>query len=268
MNSERHRINLATIVSIALAAFALQPVAHEVVGHAVTAWLTGTKIILISSTAMQTEGGGRIIPASGPLANVVFGIAAYLAFRRISRFSAARLFLWIFAFANLFIGTGYILFSGVMNFGDAAAVIAGLRPAWLYRVALVAIGAWGYRFCAALAARDMADLVGNGSIRPEDVGRMLYAPCVAGAVLYVVASFFNPVGPSLILYDGVSSACGIAVGLLLVPGIVHRSSKALAAPLLSPSANPVSIPFRGAWLVVAFISSFLFIFFLGRGIRP
>lgn len=265
-HSER-RLDIATTVSIALPAFALQSVAHEVLGHAVTAWLSGVKVILITSTTLQTQGGSRIIPASGPLANLAFGIAAYLAFRRIPRFSAARFFLWIFAFANLFIGTGYILFSGVTNFGDAAFVIAGCKPAWLYRAALIVFGAWGYRFSVGLAVRDTLGLIRNGSLLVEDVGRILYSACLAGSLLYVVASIFNPVSPSLILYDGVSSACGVAVGLLFIRGAVARLSKSVPAPSPSgPTHN--AIPFSAAWLIFASISTVLFIIFLGRGIRP
>lgn len=267
-SSTTQRLNIATIACIALPAFALQPVAHEILGHAVTAWLTGARVVLITSTALQTQGGSRLVPASGPLANLLFGVLGYIALHCISRFSAARFFIWIFTFANLFIGTGYILFSGVTNFGDSAVVISGLKPAWLYRTALILFGAWGYRFSVGLAVRDTLGLIGNGSLRSEDIGRILYPACIAGSVLYVAASVFNPISPSLILYDGVSSACGIALGLLFVPPLVARLSKSLPTP--PPSGHSVvrSIPLRPMWIVLASASTILFIFFLGRGIRP
>jgi hypothetical protein len=41
---------------------------------------------------------------------------------------------------NLFEAGGYFLFSGIGNIGDWAAVVAGWRPAWAWRVALVALG--------------------------------------------------------------------------------------------------------------------------------
>jgi hypothetical protein len=261
--SEQQGFSLVTIVAVAIPAFALQPFAHEVLGHAVTAWATGARVILISSTAMQTGPGGRIIPASGPLANLFLGALGYVALRRIPRFSALRLFLWIFTFANLFIGTGYILFSGLTNFGDSAAVIAGLKPAWLYRTALIVFGAFGYRFSVGLAARDTLGVIRNGSLSTENFERLCYASCAAGSVLYIAASTLNPVSRSLILYDGVSAACGIAVGLVLLPGIVNQYAKRLDAA----GASETSLPFSVAWIIFGFVSAALFIVFLGRGIR-
>ncbi|MFZ0213152.1 MAG: hypothetical protein WAL55_10610 [Candidatus Acidiferrales bacterium] len=261
-------LNTATIISIAIPAFALQSVAHEICGHGVTAWLTGAKVTLITSTALQTQGGSRLVPTSGPLANLFFGALAYIVLRRIPRFGAARFFLWIFAFAHLFIGTGYILYSGVINFGDSAYVIAGLQPAWLYRFALILFGAWGYRFSVGLAVRDTLGLIHNGSLLREDVLRLVYPSCLAGALLYIIASVFNPVSPSLILYDGVSMAAGIAFGFLLIPRVVERlSSKAAPAVASAGQSNPTAIPFSAAWTVFGAISAVLFIIFLGHGIR-
>lgn len=45
---------------------------------------------------------------------------------------------------NLFSGTGYFFFSGVANFGDWAAVIAGLEPYWMWRLGLVVLGVVTY----------------------------------------------------------------------------------------------------------------------------
>src|ERR1700684_2663648 len=70
------RINIFTVASIGIFAFGLEPVVHEVLGHAVVCWLTGGKVILISSTALQTASASRLVPAAGPLANILFGLAA------------------------------------------------------------------------------------------------------------------------------------------------------------------------------------------------
>jgi hypothetical protein len=45
---------------------------------------------------------------------------------------------------NLFDGTGYFFFSGVTDFGEWAAVIAGLPAHWLWRTLLVAVGVASY----------------------------------------------------------------------------------------------------------------------------
>lgn len=264
----RDRLSIATIVCIALPAFGLESVAHEVLGHTVTAWLTGVKVVLISSTLLQTQGGNRLVPASGPLANLLFGVLAYLALRRMRQMSAARLFLWLFAFANLFLCFGYILYSGVIDFGDAAYVIAGLRPAWLYRAGLILLGVCGYEYSMRLAVRDLLGFVRGGSLLREGVPRILYVSCLSGGLLYVVASAFNPISPSLILYDGVAAAFGVAFGLVRAARVVQGLSKDL--PAVSGAEQPAlsAIPFSAAWVAFGSIFAVLFVFFLGRGIRP
>src|ERR1700689_3966035 len=67
----RSRINIFTVVSIGIFAFSLEPIVHEILGHAVVCWLTGGKVILISSTALQTASASRLVPA-----NILFGLAA------------------------------------------------------------------------------------------------------------------------------------------------------------------------------------------------
>jgi hypothetical protein len=190
----RSRINTLTVVSIGIFAFGLEPIVHEILGHAVVCWLTGGKVILISSTALQTASASRLVPAAGPLANILFGLAALALLRFLTtqqnanaraqtgvsanttaaapaafgvpRISLTLLFLYFFAFANLFLATGYILYSGLINFGDLAAVINGLRPAWLYRAALVIIGALGYRYGIAQAAHCLAQLLARAHTPP------------------------------------------------------------------------------------------------------
>jgi hypothetical protein len=190
----RSRINIFTVMSIGIFAFGLEPIVHEILGHAVVCWLTGGKVILISSTALQTASASRLVPAAGPLANILFGLAALALLRflttqqnanaraqtgvsanttaaapaafGVTRISLTLLFLYFFAFANLFLATGYILYSGLINFGDFAAVIDGLRPAWLYRAGLVMIGALGYRYGIAQAARCLAQLLARAHTPP------------------------------------------------------------------------------------------------------
>jgi hypothetical protein len=279
----RSRIDIFTVASIGILAFGLEPIVHEVLGHAVVCWLTGGKVILISSTAMQTSSASRLVPAAGPLANIIFGLAALALLRALTtqhnanasapldaiaqraasasdpntpaaapvasgatRISLTRLFLYFFAFANLFLATGYILYSGLINFGDFAAVIAGLRPAWLYRAALVIIGALGYRYGIAQSARCLAQLLATAhtprssqkpaapppaaqleSAPPQSppliaapislpaARRITHTACFAGGALFFLSSFLNPISPSLILYDGLSGAIGLTLGFFL-----------------------------------------------------
>ena len=266
-----NRLDLSTLVSISLPAFALEPFVHEFLGHACTAWLQGAKVILVSSTAMQTEGGTRLVPAAGPLSNLVFGALTVLLLRRMPRLTPLRYFVWIFALANLFLCFGYVLFSGLTNFGDSAVVIAGLRPAWLFRLSLVVFGYFGYRYSVGFAVRDLLSLIRSGNLLRSDVARLAIPACTAGGILYFVASLFNPVDPKLILYDGLPMAGGIAIGFCLIPGLVKKfSASASSSPPASESSSPAlaALPFSPAWLMFAVFSSAAFLYFLGRGFRP
>ena len=317
----RSRINIFTVASIGIFAFGLEPVVHEVLGHGVACRLTGGKVILISSTAMQTASASRLVPAAGPIANIVFGLIALALFRALTtqhadaeapvasgatRLSLTPLFLYFFAFANLFLATGYILYSGLINFGDFAAVIDGLRPAWLYRAALVIIGALGYRFGIAQAARCLASLLPraiDASTAPSsntiaaplpvpplqpalhrsspltaaplslaDARRIIHTACFAGGALFLLASCLNPISPSLILYDGLSGTIGLTLGFFLALTDLRQSQRATprqSSPAQNSSLNQhtIAIPFNLSLTVSASIFAAAFLILMGHGIR-
>ena len=335
------RINVFTVASIGIFAFGLEPIVHEILGHAVVCWLTGGKVILISSTAMQTSSASRLVPAAGPLANIIFGLAALALLRALTtqhnanasapldaiaqraasganptaavpvasgatRISLTRLFLYFFAFANLFLATGYILYSGLINFGDFAAVIDGLRPAWLYRAALVIIGALGYRFGIAQAARCLASLPPRAidtSTAPSsntiaaplpapplqpalhrsspltasplslaDARRIIHTACFAGGALFLLASCLNPISPRLILYDGLSGTIGLTLGFFLALTDLRQSQRATprqspAVQNSDPNPSTIAIPFNLSLTIAATSFAAAFLIFMGHGIR-
>jgi hypothetical protein len=344
------RINLLTVASIGIFAFGLEPVVHEVLGHAIVCWLTGGKVILISSTAMQTASASRLVPAAGPLANIIFGLAALALLRTLAtqqnanarsracadtagtkvptfigrspditaaapvasgatRISLTRLFLYFFAFANLFLATGYILYSGFINFGDFAVVIKSLRPAWLYRAALVIIGVLGYRYAIAQAARCLALLISTPfaaapptwiaasvasaspppAVPPRSTPsqssplpaatlpaarRITHTACFAGGALFLLASFLNPISPSLILYDGVSGTIGLTLGFFLAltdlrqSRVMQQSPAVAAAQSSAPQhlAPEIAIPLNLPLTIAAVIFAAAFLLFMGHGI--
>jgi hypothetical protein len=340
------RISLATVASIGIFAFGLEPIVHEVLGHAVVCWLTGGKIILISSSAMQTASASRLVPAAGPIANIVFGLAALALLRAltprraptatnavtaavtrsalgadantvgasvansaaaahvapgVSHIRLTYLFLYFFGFANLFLATGYILYSGLINFGDFAAVIAGLHPAWLYRAPLVIIGALGYRYGIAQAARFLTSLFASANTPPPpheiasspsatprnpkqppsspltaaplslpDARRIIHTACFAGGALFLLASCLNPISPSLILYDGLSGTIGLTLGFFLALTDLRQSQRATpqqsAAQNSAPNPSATEIPFNLPLTISATIFAVAFLIFMGHGI--
>lgn len=115
-----------TIIAISALACILQDILHEGLGHGVTAWLTGAHTVTMSTVALQSDIDTRLIAANGTLVNLVFAALFWLLLRDASRYRpATRYFLVMAMTGNLFTATGYFFFSGVMNFGDWAAVIQG-----------------------------------------------------------------------------------------------------------------------------------------------
>lgn len=103
----------------------------------------------MSTVALQSDIDTRWIAAADTLVNLAAAGILWLILLGAQRYDpVSRYFLVLAMAGNLFTGTGYFLFSGVANFGDWAAVIAGLQPYWTWRVVLIVVGAVSY--CASM----------------------------------------------------------------------------------------------------------------------
>src|SRR5262249_14817646 len=153
----------------------------------------GVRVLSLSSVALQTAGQSRFVSAAGSIANVIVGLAALLAARRLRGFGPTRYFLLLLGAVNLLNGTGYLLFSAVLGIGDWAAVILGLEPSVAWRIALGITGAATYVGSVLLVAREFR---GAGVSRAE--AKQLIVPAyVSGGLLLVAASAMNPIDPAL-----------------------------------------------------------------------
>ena len=252
--------SLATVISIAIVAYAACDMIHEVLEHGLACALTpGVRALSLSTVALQTSSESRFVAAAGSMTNVIAGLFLLALFRGRKRFDSWGYFLWLLATLNLFNGTGYLLFSGLLDVGDWAVVIAGLTPHWAWRVALAIGGIVTYAGSVSLAAAPMASLVRSGQVDRRDVPRLAIPAYVAGGLLLVAGSVLNPISPSLILMSGLSSGFGAMFGLPFIPRVVERrtSGGAASAPGLRAS---------GAWLVCAILVAAIFVGIVGRGI--
>jgi len=233
---------------------------HEVLGHGLACLLTGVRALSLSTVALQTGTSNRFVAAAGSIANVVAGLLAMWLFRRGKTFGAARYFLWLFAGLNLLNGTGYLLFSGVLDFGDWALVIAGLEPHWAWRLVMAAAGAVLYVGAIKLIAASAIPLVRGGAMDRREMPRLVFPAYVAGGLLLVAAPALNRVSLSLVLTSGVSSGFGAMAGLVRVPSLIERRTKesvSMAAPL----------QFNLGWIIAGFMVAVAFVAVLGPGVR-
>jgi hypothetical protein len=164
-----------TIAAIAVTAFALCDLVHEVIGHGLAVFLVpGVSAISLSSVALQTTGESRFVAAAGSLANIVIGSAALVHFHRQRRFSPNMCFLWLFAAVNLLNGSGYPLYSAILGSGDWAVVVKELEPELAWRIGLGVTGAAAYAGAVVLSAGELARVVETIQCRAS---RFLVSSC-------------------------------------------------------------------------------------------
>ncbi|HYQ96059.1 MAG TPA: hypothetical protein VER38_03525 [Candidatus Eisenbacteria bacterium] len=252
--------SLATVTSVAVVAYAACDMIHEALGHGLAcALIPGVRALSISTVALQTSTESRLVAAAGSIANALAGILLLALSRRRKRFDSMGYFLWLLATLNLFNGTGYLLFSGLLDVGDWAAVIAGLKPYGAWRGVLAISGLVTYALAASASAASLTSLVRSGLLDRRDVRRLTFPAYVSGGLLFVAGAALNPISPNLILLSGASSGFGAMAGLLFLPAIVERrtSDGAPAVPGLRASR---------AWVACALLVAVTFVFVLGRGI--
>jgi hypothetical protein len=252
--------SILTVVGIALVAYATCDMVHEVLGHGLACLLTGVRATSLSTVALQTGSESRIVAAAGSIANVTVGVLALLWFRRGSSFGPARYFWWLFASINLLNGTGYLLFSGVLDYGDWAAVIAGFPPHSVWRFVMAAVGAALYASSVGLIVGSLLGLIQSGLVDRREVQRLVFPAYFAGGLLFVAGAALNRISPSLILMSGVSSGFGAMAGLAIVPRLVEERTPETAS-------RTVPLGFNLVWVVAGVLVALLFAGLLGPGVR-
>ena len=240
-------------------AYAADDTVHEVIGHGLASLMLNIKILSISTVGLQTAESNRWVAAAGAIANVIAGTAALLFADRSASFGSWRYFLWIFGFINLMNGTGYLMASALLGGGDWAVVIAGLNPPMLWRIGMGLTGLALFAGTVRWAASVMGRMVRRGAVDRNDLSRLTIPAYLAGGVLFVVASVFNPVGPSLILGSGAGASLGLTFGLLLVPRILDDKTE--------QSPPSPSLQFSWGWLLAAIFVAAIFIGIFGPGVR-
>jgi hypothetical protein len=133
--TEPSRPSLLTLASIGAIACVAADMVHEALGHGTASWLTGNRILSLSTVAIQNASASRLVSAAGTSANCIMGALSFLALRRVREFTPWAYFLWVFGAYNL-LNSGYLVVSAILNSGDWANVITGLFPQWLWRCGL------------------------------------------------------------------------------------------------------------------------------------
>jgi hypothetical protein len=210
-----------TIVSIAILACILQDILHEGLGHGLTAWLSGARLVTISTVAMQSDISTRWISANGTIVNLIVAGIIWLILRSRPANSTVRYFLILALAGNLFTGTGYFLFSGFTDFGDWAAVIKGVHPRWACRLGMIVIGVISYYASMLIVAAELRPYQISAPAYRR-IRRLTWIPYFTDGILAAVAGVFNPAGLFYVIASALPSTLGANAGLLSLPGMLRN----------------------------------------------
>jgi len=261
------RIDLPTLVAVAIVAYALSNVAHEGLAHGGACVAAGGEPRMLNAVFFDcgrdgvSDAGSRWIAAAGSLVNLVLAALSVVLLRRARRPHAVY-FLWLFATINAVQATGYWLFSGVAGIGDWAVVVGGWQPAWAWRTLLAICGGAGYWAVVVASLRRLAPLVGPGDDRVALAVRLTVVPYVVGGLLYVGAGLLNPEGVVLVLISGAAASLGGTSALAWMAQLLNDPRRARPATE-PPFALHRSFPWIGAGALVAA----LFVGLLGPGLE-
>lgn len=251
--------DLLTLCAISLLAAILANLLHEGLGHAMIDLLTGAKSGLLTTVAWSSESNSRLVAAGGTLANLAAALVFWLALRSAKGASARlRYFLLISLAFNLFSGTGYFLFSGITNFGDWAAVIAGLRAHGLWRTGLIVFGMASYFVAVLVVGSCLVRYVGVPRNDLRRLRKLTLVPYFVSILLLSAGGLLNPLGMQLIWQSALPASAGGHSGLLWLIYYIPR----VTVP--ERPSDPVGRDY--VWIVLAAALSLVFILVLGRGI--
>jgi len=265
------RPDLLTLVAISLVAYAVANVAHEGVGHGGACLAVGGRPVTLNAVYFECDqaglgpAAGKVVSASGTVANLVLAALAALALRWAARRPGPpgplRHFLWLLLALDLLQATGYWLFSGLGNVGDWAKVIDGARPTWLWRAALALAGLAGYLAAVGVALRTLNPLLGDGPDRLQRAVALTVVPYLAGGALYVVAGLRNPLGIVLVLVSAAAASFGGASGLAWMAQLLRNRQR---WPPAAEDAPPLAR--SPAWLAAGLAAALVFVLVLGPGV--
>ena len=255
--------DLLTIAAIAICATVIGNFIHEGIGHGGVCVLTGGQPLVLSTVHFECSMDTRLVAAGGTLANLIFGALFLIATRALRQRAPWRYFFWLLMTFNLFDAGGYFLFSGIGNFGDWAAVVAGWQPVWAWRAGLIALGTVTYFLLfVPLCLRELRPFLGkDAAIRVRRARRLTLTPYLTAGILSCVAGALNPVGPVLILLSAAAASFGGKSALAWMWTL-------LRSPLIpSTDFQMPEIERSRGWMIAAVILAIVFIAGLGPGVK-
>jgi hypothetical protein len=246
--------------ALGILAYAASMMTHEALGHGGYCLAVGGHNVMLTAWGEGCSLHPPGIEAAGPGVQFGAGLLAWLTLRRLPRRTARlRYFFWLYMVFNLVISSGYVAFSGVTDFGDAAVIIAGLKAHAVWRGALILLGAAVYLLSMRATALELKRFAGldDGSRR---LFRLVWIPYVAAGVFACCTGALNrTMGHGAAIGLAAASSFGSGLGMLWLPDM--QRGMALRAP-----APSVYLRWSASWAVAAVIVVVAFLFLIGPGL--
>jgi len=252
------------LAALGILAYAASMMTHEALGHGGYCIAIGGHNVMLTAWGESCNSPGVItsgIDAAGPGIQLGAGLVAWLVLHLLPA-DAVRLryFFWLYMGFNLLVSSGYVAFSGVTDFGDAAVLIAGLHPHVVWRGGLILLGSAVYylsMWAAALELKRFAGLPEGGG----RVTRLVWIPYAAAGVFACCTSALNQtMGHGVAIGLAAASSFGAGLGLLRLPDMQRG--------MASKGASPIGyLNWSAAWGFAAVLVTVVFLFFIGPGLK-
>jgi hypothetical protein len=258
---DQKKHSIWTLSAIGFLAYYITVMWHELIGHGSMMYLFGIRSFVLTSTSIDMDAlilpaaaqdgtfGGRLIAMGGAISNVILGVAFYCVFRIFTRNNADltwRVFLWLLAALNVFIGFIYPFYSGLFGVGDWSDAIVGLPHHALLRVLEVAVG-------AILSAGTVVFFAKSFARFPESLWRLSLVPFCAATVVFCLAGLNIPNGAHLIVISVIPAALlGQSILVFVTP--VARSLRSQTPPPEVIATNPAALV-AGFFFVIAILAT-------------
>ena len=247
-----------TLAAIGILAYMVANVLHECVGHGGTALLLGAQHVVFSTVALDSSLDSKWIDAAGTLMNLAAAIPLWLVLKTAKLRSSHTYYFLLLTFAfNLFTGTGYFLFSGILGIGDWAGVIQGLPYPWLWRTLMTVVGAVSYYASMRLFAGLLQPFLGSAEEPARRCRRLCITPYVAVGVLATLGGLLNPAGIELLFISALPSTLGANFGLLRMGRFVRPKTAEAARGPIERSVG---------WIAAAVVLGLVYVLVVGRGV--
>lgn len=263
-NEQRARVDVVTVIAIAVITYAAANICHEIIGHCGMAAIVGTKCKLISSTYIPLADEVptwkyNIIVIAGCTANFIAAFVCLVLLRRWrSAQPALRYFLWLTMSVNLFLASTYITAAPIIKYGDSYILIHELRRQFLWRSAVVLAGAILCWFSFLLSRHGLRKLVGCGGPSVRFIAWKLVVPAyIAGGSVTVASALFSPLDARWAQLQAAGGTFGLTFWLLLLPFGIRDQL---------PATRPFTLPRSVKWIAAGAVTALIFIGALGHGI--